>query len=145
MHGIVVKIVAVTVVVLLIALASAATLGCGPDSDKEDGTSIVGSWTWYERTGGIGGLYETPESTGKTRKVVFDDDGKVTFYEDGEVTISSTYSLAIEKTIFDEDPIPVINVDGVAYSYAYSFPAKNELVLKDDVYDGFIDKYTRDQ
>ena len=106
--------------------------------------SIVGTWNWYETSGGIGGITDTPESTGETRKVVFQDNGNVVFYTNDEVTLSSTYLLASKVTIISDDPLPVVIIDGIdAFYYIYSFPYEDELELQENVVDGFIHNYRK--
>jgi len=113
------------------------------DSDKENNESIIGTWNWYETSGGIGGIIETPQTTGETRKVVFQENGTVTFYTDDEITLTSTYSLDRENTIISADPLPVVKVDGIDFVYIYSFPYVDELELQENVYDGFIHNYRK--
>ncbi|MBW2369840.1 MAG: hypothetical protein JRH15_18370, partial [Deltaproteobacteria bacterium] len=103
---------------------------------------IVGTWSWVQSSGGIAGILETPESTGESRKVVFDDQGNVTYYTDNIVTLSSTYSLGESLTIFSDEPVPVVYVEG-QLTLAYSFPACGELELAEDVFDGFIHLYQK--
>ena len=105
--------------------------------------SIVGTWSWYETTGGIGGITETPESTGETRKVEFLDNGDVTFYTNEAVTFSSTYILASKDTIISVDPLPVVIIEG-SFTYIYSFPFDDELELQENAYDGFTHKYRQE-
>ena len=63
------------------------------DSDKENNNeSIIGTWDWYKTSGGIGGIIERPQTTGETRKVVFQENGNVTFYTDNEITLSWIYN-----------------------------------------------------
>ena len=105
--------------------------------------NIAGTWNWYETSGGIGMITETPESTGETRRVVFDDNGNVTFYTNDEVIISSTYTLASEDTIISVNPLPVVIVEGFD-SYIYSFPYEDELELQENMFDGFIHNYIKE-
>lgn len=105
--------------------------------------SITGAWNWYETTGGIGGITETPESTGETRRVVFEDNGDVTFYTNNAVTLSSTYTMASEDTIFSTEPLPVLIIEG-DFVYVYSLPSEDVLELQENVYDGFTHNYTRE-
>jgi len=105
---------------------------------------IVGSWIWYETSGGVAGVLETPETTGETRKVVFQENGNVTFYTNDEVTLSSTYTLASENTLFSDEPLPVVKVEDLTVFYLYSFPYVDELELQENVIDGFIHNYSKE-
>ena len=113
------------------------------DSDTDDNENIVSTWNWYETSGGIGGITETPQTTGETRKVVFQNNGDVTFYIDDEVTLSSTYTLATEITIISDEPLPVVKIDDLDFDYIYSFPYVDELELQENVIDGFIYNYSK--
>jgi hypothetical protein len=120
-----------------------ADMPAGPVQIEID-DSIVGNWIWYETSGGIGGITETPESTGETRKVVFQDNGNVTFFTNDIITLASTYSLASEDTIISNDPLPVVKIEGIdSFYYIYSFPDENELELQENVNDGFIYNYRK--
>ena len=113
------------------------------DSDTDDNENIVSTWNWYETSGGIGGITETPQTTGETRKVVFQNNGDVTFYTDDEVTLSSTYTLATEITIISDEPLPVVKIDDLDFDYIYSFPYVDELELQENLIDGFIYNYSK--
>ena len=114
------------------------------DSNEENNESIIGFWTWYETSGGIGGIVETPNTTGETREVLFNEDGNVEFYTNDEVTFSSTYTLSNESTIFSDEELPVVIVEGLDFNYVYSFPYVDELELQEAVTDGFIHNYRKD-
>lgn len=132
-----------TVKFFLIILLLFAFIACS-DSDTENNESIIGTWTWYETSGGIGGIVETPQTTGENRKVVFQENGDVTFYINNEVTLSSVYTLAKENTIISDEPLPVVEVDGIDYLFIYSFPYVDELELQENIFDGFIHNYRRE-
>lgn len=121
-----------------------ADMSAGPVQIEID-DSIVGNWIWYETSGGIGGITETPESTGETRRVVFQDNGNVTFFTNDVATLASTYSLASEDTIISDDPLPVVKIEDIdSFFYIYSFPDENELELQENVNDGFIHNYRKE-
>ena len=105
--------------------------------------SIVGTWNWYETSGGIGGIIETPHTTGEARKIVFHDNGDVTFYTNDEVTLASTYTLSSENTIISDEPLPVVKIADLVFDYIYSFPYVDELELQENVVDGFIHNYSK--
>lgn len=124
-----------SIIILIVAF-----MACS-GSDTENNENIIGTWNWYETSGGIGGIVETPQTTGETRKVVFQENGDVTFYTNDEVTLSSTYTLSNEKTILSDEALPVVKVEGLDFNYVYSFPYVNELELQEAVIDGFIHNY----
>lgn len=135
-------------VLLIVCVLSLSACCLDSESNGEDNNPIVGSWNWYKSSGGFAGTVQTPESTGETRKVIFQDNGSVTFYANDEATLSATFTLANEKTIYSEHPIPVVKVEGdvlgTALLFAYSFPDNNELELKDNFFDGFTHNYRKE-
>ena len=103
------------------------------ESDSKEKNTIIGSWEWYQSSGGYTGGTETPESTGETRKVVFEENGNVTYYTNDTVFLSSTYTILDEETIVVED----------YFTYTYSFPYVGELELIEDGYDTYTHNYRR--
>lgn len=132
-----------TVKFIFIVLLIGIVMACS-ESDSEKNESIIGVWTWYETSGGIAGIIETPETTGETRGVAFQEDGGVEFYTNDEVIFASTYTLSNEKTILSDEMMPVVKVDGIDFNYIYSFPYVDELELQEAVADGFIHNYRKD-
>ena len=94
-------------------------------------------------TGGFGGIEETPQSTGQTRIVTFDDENIVQFYIDDNNMSTYEYKLGLGLTIFSSDSIAVLFFNDNLV-YAYSFPNDNSLVLRDNIYDGFQYDYERE-
>ena len=113
------------------------------ESDEDSVESIVGSWTWIQSTGGIAGWTLTPDSTGESRRLVFEANSEVTFYTNEDVSLSSTYSLGVEATIFSQDQVPVVIVEN-DFTYTYSFPNAEQLELKENVVDRFIHIYVKE-
>ena len=128
---------------LVIVILFLCTACSDSDSKKGDDESIIGSWRWYETSGGIGGIVETPSSTGETRKVVFEENGDVTFYTNDDVTFSSTFTLSDEITVLSDQSLPVVKVQDHD-TYVYSFPYVDELELQEAVIDGFIHNYRKE-
>ena len=117
--------------------------GCVPSGESEENTTpLIGKWKWIQSSGGFAGETVTPESTGESRSIEFGEMGIVTFYTNGEVTLSSTFRTDAEKTIFAEDPQPVLYVEGY-FMYAYSFPYFDQLELSENVYDGYSHVYIK--
>ena len=108
-------------------------------SDEE---RIIGTWNWIKTTGGIAGIEDTPQSTGQTRTIVFDNEQIVKFYVNDSLTKEGVYRLGLAETIFHKDPEPVLFIDDSLW-YAYSFPNDNKLILQENIYDGFVHEYRR--
>jgi len=127
---------------ILSFVAVIALLGCSTVNDKTT-ENIIGNWQWVASRGGWTGTMAGPFSTGNTRRVVFDADGKVTFYTNGEVTLSSTYSLGEAWTIGSEH-LPIVYV-GDHRKYMYSFYDAKWLELREDANDGYVHWYAREE
>jgi hypothetical protein len=102
---------------------------------------IVGTWEWVRSVGGIAGIEETPQSTGQSRSVVFDEYGNSTFYRNSTVGNSSSYTLGMALTIFSVDLVPVVYLNA-QLTFAYSIEG-NTLILNDNHVDGFRSEYSR--
>ena len=76
-------------VILLAVLATA----CSKPENKE----LAGTWRWTSTTGGIAGVFYTPESEGFEAEIVFKG-SQFTFYKDGKKVTSGTYRID-----YDED------------------------------------------
>ncbi|MBN2098905.1 MAG: hypothetical protein JW753_04830 [Dehalococcoidia bacterium] len=126
------------IVLVAIAFASMAA-GCRSENASNADVSIVGKWKLVASSGGITGRGRIPFPD---LTVEFTKDGKATWYQDGEPMWASSYSTSIEKTILSVDPVPIVKMsDG--FVYAYSFPDNDTLLLTENAYDGFSDKYQR--
>ena len=116
-----------------------APVGVTIDLDQE---KILGQWVWDHSFGGIAGMEITPESTGQTRRLVFEEQHLLQFVNDS-LRQSNEYYLALDKTIFSTDSVPVVYLDNVAV-YPYYFENVNLLILNDNFVDGFAHYYRRE-
>ena len=71
-------------IVLLVLLATA----CNKPEKKE----LAGAWRWTSTTGGIAGVWFTPESEGFEAELVFNG-SSFTLLKDGEKVVSGTYRI----------------------------------------------------
>jgi hypothetical protein len=104
---------------------------------------ILGTWSWYQTTGGIAGIDETPINTNQTRAVVFTQSGNVIFYINGKETINQKYEIKKEISILDKKEHYILvygNMNHVVYLPLNKF---GSLIIADDVFDGFTSKYNR--
>ena len=113
-----------------------------PSYDSND-EAITGQWNWVESVGGIAGITVTPESSGRTELLVFENNNTMKNYVNGGLTETNTYSLGEDLTIFSADSLPVIYRDD-GFVFAYVFNGKDNLILNENVYDGFRCYYRRD-
>ena len=78
------KIIRIAIITALAVLATA----CSKPEKKE----LAGTWQWYCTSGGIAGVFYTPESEGFETELVFKG-GHFTFYKDGKKITSGTYRI----------------------------------------------------
>jgi hypothetical protein len=104
---------------------------------------ILGTWSWYQTTGGIAGIDETPINTNQTRSVVFTQSGNVIFYTNGKETANHKYEIKKGISILDHkehDLLVYANMNHVVYLPLNKY---GSLIIADDVVDGFTSKYNR--
>ena len=73
-----------TTIMLLVLLATACT--------KPEKKELAGTWNWVATTGGIAGVFYSPESEGFTAEIAFKG-SQFTFYKDGGKVTSGTYHI----------------------------------------------------
>lgn len=148
--------------VLTIIIAGFWFAGCtreasipGPDktTNKTVSNTIVGEWVWYQTTGGIAGVKYTPDKTGKTKKIIFRDNGECVKIENGKVDDSiKYYEVKHEKSwllndkadfiYFYRTPPPAKPVDELKTIYRLD-PEDDNLILMEEAADGFTSAYRR--
>ncbi len=128
-------------IIIVLSLTSCGSSGDG--TKKQFGDEFTGTWNWVRTTGGFAGGMITPDSTGKNIKLVFSGDGKVLQFEDMSIIFSGTYQVTKDITIFSQDSVPVIIFGKMTYSYL--FPSENNLMLIENVYDGFTYEYIKEK
>ena len=111
-------------------------------TDTSDNAKIIGRWQWVQSIGGIAGIRVTPESSGRSEILDFDDDNILRQYINDNPAVENNYRLGRDVTIFSNDIIPVIFLDGTL-SAGYYFENNNSLILYDNLYDGFTRYYER--
>ncbi len=84
------------IAILLMAVAFLMA-ACTKPEKKE----LAGSWRWTVTTGGIAGVWYTPESEGFEAEILFKGNS-FTFYKDGEKVTSGTYHIDydVDETLY---------------------------------------------
>ncbi len=87
-----------SVAVLLMAIAFLMT-ACTKPEKKE----LAGTWRWTATTGGIAGVWFTPESEGFEAELVFNG-SRFTLFKDGEKVASGTYRIDydVDETFYTD-------------------------------------------
>lgn len=93
------------------------------DSDAE---KILGKWEWVKTEGGWGGT-QTPETSGTTHQLFFQDE-VVEYYFNDTLAFTQVYELSREKPDYLDDTISVI-IFGNREKNRYSFSDENTLII----------------
>ncbi|MGE5480698.1 MAG: hypothetical protein ACM3U1_09770 [Chloroflexota bacterium] len=117
------------------------------NKDHEQLDPIVGKWEWIQTTGGIAGVYLTPQNTNETRIMTLSGageytsiingvaDGKTKYYEIKREMSWLLNSMADYIVFYDKKP-PATPINYVKTIYQYS-PRKDTLYLIEEAADGF--------
>ncbi|MEN8125873.1 MAG: hypothetical protein ABFR32_12180 [Bacteroidota bacterium] len=116
-------------------------MGCNNDDDTTLNSRLVGKWKWIESSGGIMGVTYNPENTGKEITIEFTSNTKKS-YINGVLEYQTTYYLEKGESIFSTEKVDLINFEnGFKQSIEIN---NNNLILSDEVYDGFWHEYKRE-
>ena len=103
---------------------------------------LVGFWSWDYSSGGIGGWYKTPKSTGENKKIYFDYDNNFLYFVNNVLKSESKFTLEKEKSITGNDSALIIkNIPG--FPQSISFRSLDTLILFEECYDCYEHHYTR--
>jgi len=104
---------------------------------------IVGNWNWVSTSGGLAGVYETPENTGKIIFVEFGPEGIFRMMIDGQMVRECKYTISNGANT--EDAMQQVMYSDSTMSQTIYFKDLGYLILTDMVSDGFTYEYKRAQ
>lgn len=104
-------------------------------------SAIVGEWIWAESTGGIAGTTIKP-STAREKVLEFTADGQFEITETDSLVSSGTYEIKMMKSIRSEEKLPTIVYSTEGFQQTFEIK-NNELILFDEVYDGYTHRYVK--
>lgn len=104
---------------------------------------LIGTWCWVETTGGIAGVHQTPASTGHTRKLIFNKDLTFQVYEDEKLKSSGCFEIEFGKSLILQKDAFMLKFDTNSATNIIQFDNDGNLILGQDVYDGFVKKYAK--
>jgi len=111
--------------------------------DRLETNELIGRWNWLSSTGGIAGTTYTPENTGDEIVIEFTSDSVFRSYLNDSLMMESAFSIQISKSIYNQDSTKILVFeDGYMYQ-SFEFESPNELILRDEAFDGFISHYIR--
>lgn len=137
----------------LIVLFSIVIVSCSNEDEETIHQTILGKWNWIESYGGFSGnMRYTPENTSVEKQLIFKDNGVVDLISNTDTVYDTRYFITKEKSILlgEEYDFLTINyrydlIDTTIYlpmRYIIRNISK-ELVIDEDVYDGFGHRYKR--
>ncbi len=128
---------------LIIVSVLSFTLLTSCHKDKLEANDLIGKWNWLSSSGGIAGTTYTPESTGDVVVIEFTPDSVFRRYLNDSLIIESTFSIRSSESIYDHNPTQILVFDPDYVRQSFQFESPDELVLLDEVYDGFVSRYRR--
>jgi len=96
---------------------------------------IVGAWEWTLTTGGVAGIYVTPESSGEHWTCCFREDGTYEQDRSGEAYEQGRYAIEFREGA-DHLQHPALVISGDP-DRLIERPDAGTLILRDNVIDGF--------
>jgi len=111
--------------------------------DRLEPKELIGKWNWLSSSGGIAGTIYTPENTGDNILIEFTSDSIFKRYLNDSLIMESTFSIQISKSIYDHDSTQMLVFEDAYMLQSFELQSPDELVLFDEVYDGFINHYKR--
>lgn len=125
--------------VLLYVFVLSTSIGCSSSGDSSE-EKIVGEWQWLISSGGIAGVIETPESTGKDILLQITPDSIKQFSND-ELQYKAKYDIIeTDENIYQKNHKIIVPEDGLRL--IIDFEGKN-LILTQDCFDCFANVYER--
>ncbi|WP_319479392.1 hypothetical protein [uncultured Draconibacterium sp.] len=103
---------------------------------------LIGNWNWIISSGGIAGTTYTPEITGETIVLEFTSDSMYKQYRNDSLIANCEFSIIQSESIYNHEITNMIECD-CSLIRSFSFNADGNLILADEVYDGFISQYER--
>ena len=110
-------------------------------SEKVTQQKLIGTWNWIGSSGGIDGRTETPESTGKSKRLEISSN-TIKRYQNGDLVVTNTYTIQTRESIIFGEPREML-VYTENFSQVFELK-QNELTLFDMCNDCFVSAYIRD-
>lgn len=105
-------------------------------------SAIVGTWNWEKSSGGISGKdVVTPESTGVSKKLVFDTNKKVSVFTNDLQTGIYTYKITMGNSILDHKEHYLLTFNEMCYVIQYI--DNQHLSIQDNFADGYVLTYAK--
>jgi len=126
---------------IIIIILGLLVVSCS--DDRLETKELIGKWSWLSSSGGIAGTTYTPENTGDNIVIEFTPDSVFRRYLNDSLVMESKFSIQSFESITDHESTPMLVFDPGYMRQSFEFVSPNELVLLDEVYDGFVSHYRR--
>ncbi|MEO6671057.1 MAG: hypothetical protein ABIN36_16365 [Ferruginibacter sp.] len=101
--------------------------------NNNDSSSITGQWEWFKATGGIGNVYQTPQSSGRSWQLTLNPDFSVSQTGDLMPGGDGTYTLTEETNQNSTRQLLNISSNGELTTFSYTFVSNTILRLDQNV------------
>ena len=126
-----------------VLIFSLLLISCKKNDDAFN-DSIVGSWKWTSSIGGIGGFKITPITSGTNIELKITPDNNYIYTTNAVISSEGFFTSSLVNCIHDHTDKKVIDFSSPNdNSLMVEKVDKNNLVLSDDAYDGYIHNYSR--
>ena len=102
--------------------------------------SILGEWQWVSKTGGIAGINEKPKD-GEVIHLSFFSDSQYVIEKNDKMEKTGSYSLNPGESLILHDKVLLLKMDDETNQICKI--KGDNLILTDDVFDGFTYEYIR--
>ena len=131
----------VTVYLLPLLLAIGIT-SCsdGVMEPEPEATGLLGSWQWLSSCGGFGPQCGTPASKGYDQTIVLTADSMFQWFRADSLFLRADFSVTQDETMYGMQDVIVLEQ---ALAFAFDFPSKDSLRLRDLCFDCFEHHFLR--
>lgn len=136
------------ILLILVALGIFVMPGCKKNNDILS-NSFIGSWTWVSTCGGYGGLryYADDENSGS---LILQEDGRYEMKAAGAIrsiviTGAGFYNVSMGTSRILKKEVNLIKFDHLDFKMIIELNETGQLVLTDDVFDGFVHIYNKNK
>lgn len=131
-------------------LAVIVCFACSCQSEKTSSTykndtekiqnELIGKWQWKETTGGLAGKKLNPSTAGYTKEIDFYKNNTYKIYKNSSLQKDGTYKIVKKKAINGRQEYIIQYSEGLDEIVKI---IDDNLLLTENVYDGFSEAYVR--
>jgi hypothetical protein len=104
--------------------------------------ALIGNWNWFSTSGGIAGSLSTPETTGETRRVEFDNKSNFRYYVNDILKSDHAFKIEKSKSITGNDSA-FIAYNLLSSRQSIMFRGSDTLILFDECFDCYEHYFIR--